>query len=366
MSSEEFINIYSYLKRFRDLEINIKLLIPEDRFDEYQTYYSARNLRERIEEYYEKNQNSLYGNFHKKEIDKLRDAYSKNEYASKVEFFALDAFDEMDIYNNLIKYDTYDYFLLLDSKNMGAYVLQKIVSALRKTIAYGYIFLNYTYISDLSEKKIFLENGETEGFYTNSLWNRLLNRQLFVDFKGKPLLRSELGEVLHNKSEDIITRAILFLHLDVEQYLQIIDGELYYGKLLQEIVKQSKIFNWSKKEKLGYMSVVLSEFVNWNKICKPKQQRAMVEELVSKIEIPVDEKLNILTIYCESLMLKNRIEQSRMIYNDLMIYDYYIHEINALIKDGTIEKRKKKQRNGFNKLCRRVLKKIKRIVKFHV
>lgn len=366
LTSEEFINIYSYLKKFRDLKINIKLLVPEDRFVEYQNYYSSTNLCIQIKDYYENNKNSLYKNFHKKEIDKLGDSCLQNKYESKVEFLALKSFDDVDIYNDLIKFDTCDYFLLLDSKNMGAYVLQKIVSALRKEIAYGYIFLNYTYVSELSEKRIFLESGETEGFYTNSLWNRLLNRKLFDDFSGETLFRSDLGKILHNKSEKIIVRAILFLHLGVEQYIQITDGELHYNKLLQEVIELSKKSRWSKEEELGYMSVVLSEFVNWNKICRPKQQNGSLTKFVDKLQIPIEEKFKIITVYCEALMSKNRIEQNRMIYNDIMIYDYYIHEINALINDETMEKKKQqKERKGFTKFRSRVLKKLKRIIKLY-
>lgn len=372
---DTYINIYGYLRQYVNFYINVKVIVNQTMLDEARTYLDLRKLQAEIDGYKKRRERSEEAAFYNREVTELSNLQKGfSDYAS-IELVSLSSMDTEAIYDNIISRDRFDYCLLINAKNLGLYVMKKSVQAIRDKCALGYLFLNYTFLSERSKQKVFLGSGRVGDHYTKALDNRIVHASFFSELMENHGNMERVNEIFNFHSMRLAKRVILFLHLDMKPYTEIINGEEYFAGKVMEVAGSQQ----EPEFIAGEIALLLSEYYNWMKIIAPKRVDGAVASFLSGVPISEKLKLEALEQYVESLLLERKIEQSRAIYNKLPIYDYSAKAISRLTVNGKVnqmnweffrvgskrkkQKERKKKRKAFYKkvlrFIRRNLKKIK-------
>ena len=241
--------------------------------------------------------------------------------------------------------------------------------------------MNYTLRSELEGKRIYLGGRYTKDYYFGTIENRLIHKALCKELTGAVVdVKDTISGVLHRNAERIQQRAILILYIEPERYTGIKDGEAYYKNLISSYV--DKYDNDEQKEQLnGEISVALSEYCNWIRVCSSGDEGKAIEALLEQLDIGVDVKEKAERIFLEELLFERKIDHSRIVYEDLQLYNYSRRSIEALMENGTAtkmhkkisrqiikekkrklrKKKRKKRKNDLKKIAKKIIRRLRKI-----
>lgn len=367
LSPETYINIKSFVRQYGNIQTLIKIIVPKGKLKEYKEYFSDSHLGSMIKEYekeYKSDENKYMYCYEIENMKKLNIAHM--QYVS-LEFVETPLDTEEYIFDNIIKNDIFDYFILLDAKNLGIMVIQKLVTALRAQVKFGYTFLNYTYVDS---RKVYLGNGHIYNNFSGLISNRLWNCKII-----KPLsqrngnLFDSVQKIANLNAEHIQYRAILFLYLKNDIYAEIKNGKQYYKDRIEKIVRQNERENIGEKEIAGMIGVELSEYYNWINLFDAAKQNGAVSEIVDDLDINNILILQAEKYFLEALLNERNVERSRQIFDKIELYSYFNGTLKKLFESGLMRKfkfwtiRVQYLKTKYRNLKKGLKKKYRRVVK---
>lgn len=345
-----YVNILSWLESFGYFRKNVKLLVPAEKEQEFRDYYTAENFKINVRDYLAQEENAPYF----RELDKLSGIELPDEGTS-FSIHGTESFDEKSIFNDYVRGDDFDYFIILDSYNQGMVTFRKIRSNLKKTIVWGYSPMNYTYLNDRERTiKTFIGGCRTKGTIEPQLTNLLLHRNFVTQIeKAGGYSRENVTAVLNKKATCIEYKEGVHLHIPNGRYLAADNGEEYYAKTIQKILMERR-----GEETAGRIAEAVYEYRNW-RIINPKGIRSKeVSRFINELAIDIDLKMQVYSKLTDILLLEKEKVESKKAYRENEWCDYIMSIIS---KSNTRELLKqKKNKRSAKKLIKKGLRKIKR------
>lgn len=362
MTPETFINVYSYIFNTKFYKTNIHLLITDDNLEEYKSFYDRKNLDQMVSEYKKSKKGTKEHDLWHLELGRI--TLWLERYHPHIDVCKVSSFDEWDIFREVISNNTsYDYIMLLDSKNNGFSLIDKIRDSLDRHMHVGICFQNYTekVTTKNRSKKVSVKPGFVGREYSGELINKLLHRALIERYK-KQYTPEEYGDLtfartIRSCAENVGRKQGVSLYIDPEKYLAIKNGKEYFSGKIRTIIDAFADSKADEEFMVGQLAHVVYDYYDWSIIADAETfADTAIEELKEVFAQERDIELKVYRMLTGSLMYEKALSDNNKLFQEKDFYTGMKAVVDKAAKGGTL--RRVDNANRVKKKLKKILKKI--------
>lgn len=325
-SPESYLDVYSCIIRNRKIHTNLHILtINREMTEHAKEYFDKVHIRTRIKEYKADGRFSRESKLWHKELGWIRNWADR--YEPDLLFHTVPSFDELTIFNEAISRNPkYDYFMILDSFNLGFRLTVEIQKALKARVFPAIFFPLHTSVLDARNKsiKISLKQGYIGSEYSGGMSNKLFHRELIRQFENGERSYQQLAEVIGSYDEYVRKNSGLSLYITPETYTDIVDGEGYYREKADSIIRKYQ----DKPEYLtGQLANVVYDYYNWYSVINAN---ALAIQISDAVELLIDDEEQRNGVY---RIIANAIVREKILTDNLSLLQEsnYYQEIKSVV-----------------------------------
>lgn len=333
ITTDTFINILSYLKTYKHFQINLIVLSNDECYDDLTRELVARNINKHVNTYIKAHNGKANSNFYYQEIKALKGL--KNSMPSNVSMniVRLESLEDASVIK-VINNDMFDYCLVADAENLGAYVIRKSTRIIERNSALAYMLLNYTEMAGGGRKRVFLGTGVIDDCYTNDLGNRIISKKMLQSMQNVENINS-LADAFHYYDKKIRKENSLYLNVNEKKYSEIGEGKEYYLKGVRKLTEINNSKTISRDRMLGEISLQANEYYNYVMVTNPYISSNAIEIFFDQIDnVGNSEKKDALALL-SAMLLTERKRENESFLGQNKIQCYYLKPtIKKLLKSG--------------------------------
>lgn len=337
MLPDRYINAFNFCSTINGFKTRVFFVVESNNIKEYKEYFNKKHLNKRIRECTINQKSKLA----------KRILYRRQlRGVDSVPIIECDRMDDVYIYDNIIKKDSFDYFLLIDDYNDGFTTLKKINKMFDKWVKLCVACYNYTYRENDMQSQVFLGTGKVGSAYTDQVSNRVWHRSILNHIGDS----DTVGIFLGKNNDRIKVMPTILLHRAYEDYSSIEDGKDYFIKKVQSFLRE----NYSIEIMENKIALIAREYYDWELIMWPKMKPELMRDFFNSTGIDSESLYRIESYFIEQFIEERKYEFNRPIYKIMDKYEHYRSGIDKYIKNGFFDR---------VLLLNRILNKIKKMMK---
>jgi len=287
-----YINVLYYLREFKRVAFDVHLVFDSDRYEKGKEYFALYNAPDRIKEYLkEKKAQGSFFPTRKALMDLGRLARTKADGMACHYQSLPDHSGRAIVANAYANQDSSDFFFVTNTQD-GSW---RIASMIKKLVSKRIVkMLFFPCFVEIGGREEYVGFGICGGC-TPVLDNRLICRSVFLEIAKSDMRNNSIKNIYHKNAAGIGIAYKPSFIMDVNLYLSVDDGEVYYKEAMTSMIEAHKD-DYSEDDVTtvafvaGEAAIAALEYYYWRRIRFGGNVGGRLNEFIDSLDLNEEEK----------------------------------------------------------------------------